>query len=810
MTTKASILVFYLGLSENNKIFRRLSQATLLLVLIPGTALTILNIAQCRPVAAVFDTVVPPGAKCTDVLTLFLSSAPVNIITDLAILFLPMPVLTGMRLPRKQKQVLVFVFALGGFVAIVDVVRIAYLQQASFSRLETVQSGSGGSGRDAEEADFSWYAALSYMWSAVEVHVGIICACIPTIKPLVVRLLPKLLRDDTKTTQKSQSRQASDFMPVDFGRTQERQVSFRNSGLGILPSPEPESPQSQVGRSRPNEPGDDNIVSHDQGDARFEAYGQYSERDFGPRAQESEPAGPHDMTMLDFITAPDPDDTQRHRRNSARTPQLQQREASAEFKENRASRISRFSRLSRLSRASRGSHHPEPTFFDFVTMHGPKSVIKLSNRESVRPFVLVTVLFFLWGFAYGFLSILNSQFQVVVGVSDWESVGLHAAYFGGYLIGPLTYGYQVLHRLGYKATFIVGLCVYSCGTLIFWPSAVLTSVPAFFVCNFIVGLGVSTLEIAANPFIAICGPPEYAEVRLNISQGVQAIGSVLAPLLAKKVLFKNVYDAPSLVDVQWTYLAIALFDVLLAVGFYYTHLPEATDEELEELASKNPAYKKTVFGYEIVLVTLAFGVWSQFFYVGGQEAVAGLFEPYAQYVLPSTSAGKAFDYHIVGYTVFAAGRFLGAGAFFVFAPRVILLVSYLGCVITAGLLMVTKSEAGIAMIILATLFEVSFLVIFFSLPLLTLNPLLGSDLAHHLFHHPSRIRILHKTWLSTHHGRSLGWCLSPTCTKSSSRQNKRSIRKLHLGYGLCIRYAVSAMAQFLPTSETTSRDQIPR
>jgi len=110
----------------------------------------------------------------------------------------------------------------------------------------------------------------------------------------------------------------------------------------------------------------------------------------------------------------------------------------------------------------------------------------------------------------------------------------------------------------------------------FWPSAVLTSFSAFLISNFIVGLGLSTLEIAANPFIALCGPPEYSELRINVAQGIQAVGSVISPILARRVLFKQILNASSLVDVQWTYLGIALFDIILAVVFYYLPLPEAS------------------------------------------------------------------------------------------------------------------------------------------------------------------------------------------------------------------------------------------
>ncbi len=274
-------------------------------------------------------------------------------------------------------------------------------------------------------------------------------------------------------------------------------------------------------------------------------------------------------------------------------------------------------------------------FFDFVNMKKAKNMLKLTNKQSIMPLALTTILFFLWGFAYGLLDVLNSQFQLIVHMTNGQRIGLHSAYFGGYFIGPLTFGRFVLKKYGFKATFICGLVIYGCGTLVFWPSAVLTSFTAFLISNLIVGIGLSILETAANPFIVLCGPPEYGEIRLNISQGFQAVGSVLSPLLAQKVLFKNVRDAPSLIDVQWAYLGIALFVILLALVFYYMPIPEATDEELDELADKRRIINQTnVFGVEVVWVTLGLAIFSQFCYVGGQETVSGQFQSLVEAVKP--------------------------------------------------------------------------------------------------------------------------------------------------------------------------------
>jgi fucose permease len=234
------------------------------------------------------------------------------------------------------------------------------------------------------------------------------------------------------------------------------------------------------------------------------------------------------------------------------------------------------------------------TFFDFVDTKRKKNITLMNNRESVYPILMVTILFFIWGFAYGLLNNLNSRFQEVAQMSTGQTIGQHSAYYFGYIVGPLTFGRLVFRRWGFKACYTVGLGVYACGTLVFWPSAVLTSFPAFLISNFITGLGLSTLEISANPFIALCGPPEYAEVRLGVSQGIQAIGTITSPLLAKKVLFKA--SANSLIDVQWAYLGITFFTVILAIVFFYVPLPEATDEDLEEASARLPVPRDATFG----------------------------------------------------------------------------------------------------------------------------------------------------------------------------------------------------------------------
>ncbi len=636
MATKTSICLFYLTLSKNHPVFKWSTIATLVVVNVAGLALTILNILQCRPVGAAFDDPIQPTAKCIDIVTLYLSSAPVNIITDLAILFLPMPILTSMRLPRNEKIILIITFSFGAFVAVVDVVRIAYLESAALARLQNTS----GSAASNAEYDYSWIASLSFMWSAVEVHVGVIVACVPGVKPLVTKVFPNLL---------GRIKHAGELTGNPFygpGDAQWANLAPKTQNTLSVP---PRSPTS---------------ASH-------------------PAS-----GGENSMGMLDFLTTPET------------TPAMLQRTQTV------AATV-----------GTTRSRTPSLTIFDFVNDNQARCMVKLTNKQSYAPLALVTILFFLWGFAYGLLQVLNQQFQIIVGTDPGQAVALHSAYYAAYFFAPLTFGRYVFKQWGFRATFITGLCVYAVGTLVFWPSAVLASFPAFLVSNFIIGLGVATLETAGNPFISLCGPPEYAEVRLNVSQGVQAIGSVVSPILAKKVLFRNLHDAPSLIDVQWTYLGIALFDVCLALIFFYLPIPEASDDELEEMAERRESvFRRKSVGLPVTYVTLIFGVFAQFCYVGGQESIAVYFQDYVAYVKPKSDIGP-FNYQAVGHTVFAVGRFITAVGGLLIKPRRILFLLFIGAIVTSALAMSLDGYKGVAMIVLALFFESGIFSLIFAISL---------------------------------------------------------------------------------------------
>lgn len=204
---------------------------------------------------------------------------------------------------------------------------------------------------------------------------------------------------------------------------------------------------------------------------------------------------------------------------------------------------------------------------------------------------MVTSLFFLWGFAYGLLDVLNKHFQNVLGITKIESTGLQAAYFGiGYFaFSPVAA--EVLRRRGYKFTIIMGLGLYSLGAILFWPVAkfsVGTTNPnaifgGFVICTAVTACGLATLEVSANSYVSVMPPAGVANFRLQFSQSFNGVASFTGPLIASKYFFTG-ENANNLTNVQWVYLAVSGLGVSVATAFFFTKLPEVSEEQLEQEA----------------------------------------------------------------------------------------------------------------------------------------------------------------------------------------------------------------------------------
>ncbi|KAL5528650.1 hypothetical protein ACEPAF_7786 [Sanghuangporus sanghuang] len=281
---------------------------------------------------------------------------------------------------------------------------------------------------------------------------------------------------------------------------------------------------------------------------------------------------------------------------------------------------------------------------------------ELSRREWVFAFALVTTLFFTWGFAYGLLDVLNAHFQNVFGISKLQSTLLQLAYFGAYFVWAPFAG-LFMRKVGYKKGIHLGLSLYSLGAIFFWPSAKFKAYGGFVGCTFIIGCGLATLEVAANSYITVLGSPKYAAARLNFSQGFQGVASFSGPLIASHYFFKG-KNATTLDTVQWVYLAVAGLGIALNILFYFSVLPEISEDALSrEMASKglnkdiDPFYKqyRTIFGFV-----------AQLCYVGAQVAVAAFVVNFlSEEPGLNISQSKASTMFSLCQVTFTVGRFVG-------------------------------------------------------------------------------------------------------------------------------------------------------
>ncbi|OAQ57782.1 l-fucose permease [Pochonia chlamydosporia 170] len=327
---------------------------------------------------------------------------------------------------------------------------------------------------------------------------------------------------------------------------------------------------------------------------------------------------------------------------------------------------------------------------------------EMTLRQSLVPICLVTVLFFLWGFSYGLLDTLNKHFQNTLGIDKSRSAGLQAAYFGAYPLASLGHAAWILRHFGYRAVFIWGLCLYGVGALLTIPAIKAHSFGGFCACIFIIGNGLGSLETAANPYITVCGPPKFAEIRINISQAFNGIGSVVAPVMGSYVFFKF-NDEDALRNVQWVYLAIAAFVFILATIFFFSDIPEITDADMEFQASEaNAADNNLPFIKQYRLFHAAF---AQFCYTGAQVAIASYFINYVTETRPGTSNSLGSQFLAGAQGAFAAGRFAGVGLMHFIKPRVVFGVYLTLCMVFLAPAITQGGNAGVALLYVTLFFE---------------------------------------------------------------------------------------------------------
>ncbi|WP_315255356.1 MFS transporter [Segatella oulorum] len=206
----------------------------------------------------------------------------------------------------------------------------------------------------------------------------------------------------------------------------------------------------------------------------------------------------------------------------------------------------------------------------------------LTNRQYFVPFVLITSLFFLWGFARAILDLLNKHFQNALDISITQSSLIQVTTYLGYFITAIPAGWFI-NRHGYRLGAVMGLLLFGFGALLFIPLSALHSFYTFLIALFIIGCGLVFLETSANPYVTELGARETATSRLNFSQSFNGLGSLFATFIVGQFLFGGSVGEGEIV-VPYTILGILV--LLIALVFSRVQLPEikhtaSSDDEVK-------------------------------------------------------------------------------------------------------------------------------------------------------------------------------------------------------------------------------------
>ena len=280
-----------------------------------------------------------------------------------------------------------------------------------------------------------------------------------------------------------------------------------------------------------------------------------------------------------------------------------------------------------------------------------EEILKMKKGTQLISFAVIVLLFFMWGFITCMNDLLIPKFKDMFELSYGASMFVQFSFFGAYFIGSLVYfiisvvAGDPISKLGYKYGILAGLVVAAGGCALFYPASVSHSYVLFLVGLFVIGLGVTLLQIAANPYVTILGEPDGASGRLNLSQAFNSLGTTLAPMVGG-IMLARLSDAA---HIHIPYLILCVMFLLLAVMIAVVPLPSFKNEEKVKMGAQ--ALKDPL---------LLFGILAIFCYVGAEVCIGSSFKNCAKQLIPDIPEEKSNILLAFYWGGLMIGRFLGS------------------------------------------------------------------------------------------------------------------------------------------------------
>ena len=340
-----------------------------------------------------------------------------------------------------------------------------------------------------------------------------------------------------------------------------------------------------------------------------------------------------------------------------------------------------------------------------------------TNTNYLAPLAVLTTLFFMWGFLTCLNDIIIPHLKGVFELNYAQAMMVQFAFFTAYFVVSLPSG-ALVKRVGYKTGIIIGLLIAAGGCLSFYPAAGQRSYAMFLGALFVLASGITLLQVAANPFVAVLGKPETASSRLTLTQAFNSLGTTIAPYLGSifilgtpvktqaelsnmPALSVAVYKLHEAASVQKPYLGLTAALVVLAVAIAAFKLPKISGSDDLTAAGSDSAHK-SAWGYR----HLVLGAVAIFVYVGGEVAIGSFLVNYFKEPniggLAETAGAKLVTFYWLGAMI---GRFIGTFTLRMWKPGKVLGVHAVGAIALIALSMATSGSTAMYAIIAVGLFN---------------------------------------------------------------------------------------------------------
>ena len=345
-----------------------------------------------------------------------------------------------------------------------------------------------------------------------------------------------------------------------------------------------------------------------------------------------------------------------------------------------------------------------------------KEQARLTGKRFLLPFILITALFFLWGFARAILDVLNKHLQNEMEISITQSALIQVTTFLGYFLMAIPAGI-LINRRGYRQGVVLGLLLFAAGSLLFVPGTWLGSFWAFLLALFVIGCGLVFLETAANPYVTELGPASTATSRLNLSQSFNGLGSLFATFAVGQFFFREGDEAG---NVALPYTVLGIIVLLIAFVFSRVDLPEIVHDDpnapAQGLRNLSEPFRRPLFVFGLVAL-LSYEVAEisiNSYFINFVTGMGWMDDNLASVILTCALA------------LFMVGRFLGSWVMKWIRPEQMLLLCALGTVVCVSLVLCDLGRCSLLALLGIYFFEAIMFPTIFSLALRGLGNLTKS------------------------------------------------------------------------------------